>query len=36
VTGDKAEDENFLSYFVEWRQFLVAGVYIYNKEFLGI
>ena len=27
VTGDKAEDENFLSYFVEWRQFLVAGVY---------
>lgn len=30
-TGDKAEDENFLSYFVEWRQFLVSGVYIYNK-----
>lgn len=27
-TGDKAEDENFLSYFVEWRQFLAGGVYI--------
>ena len=27
VTGDKAEDRKFLSYFVEWRQFLAGEVY---------
>ena len=33
VTGDKAEDENFLSSFVEWRQFLSVEVsYIKGRD----